>query len=269
MKNTHTQQAPAAKPPRANSAWAHHKHVIATRKRSTPPAPSVPPISPAPALPTSSSEPALAKQSMPPTASSASSGGTRTAPSNDPRPAPHPALVIAPAPDAGHDYDPQALRNWADRLEADTTLYKDAYGDVRYRQRYILALRTLANATEKRHELDATIRANEAKIRAKDAENSALKAKISALKADRQRLEDELVRGAQQSGRRAEDGVLYRIREELLDLGLKVREDLTLEQLETEGLAYQINGCWILAWDYVVEIYLPAKRRARNADPAQ
>lgn len=117
--------------------------------------------------------------------------------------------------------------------------------------------------------LKAEISANEAKACALEAKIKAIEAENSVFKAKRQRFDEELVWGAQQSGRRAEDGVLYRIREELLDLGLKVREDLTLEQLETEGLAYQINGCWILAWDYVVEIYLPAKRRARNADPAQ
>ncbi len=170
--------------------------------------------------------------------------------SREPAPAnrPIPATPAVPAT-ANQDHDPKTLREWADRFEADPELPAGDCGtDPRERQSYIWALRLLANSIEMRQEVAAEIRAKEA---------------------EKQRFDEELVWGAQQSGRRAEDGVLNRIREELLDLGLKVREDLTLEQLEVEGLAYQINGCWILAWDYVVEIYLPAKRRAKNAAPAQ
>jgi len=108
---------------------------------------------------------------------------------------------------------------------------------------YILALRILTTSIEKGQELLAINR---------------------ALKAEKQRFEEELAKGVQQSGRLEGDGVLHRIREELLELGLKVREDLTLEQLEVEGLAYQVKGCWYSGWDYAREIYIPAKCRAMN-----
>ena len=111
MKKTRAPKDPAAKPPRANSAWAHHKHVIATRKRSTPPAPSVPPISPDPATPTSSNEPSLAKLPTPPSTVRSSSGSKRAEEaSSAPRPLPDPgAPAVTVAEDERGFTTPQRL----------------------------------------------------------------------------------------------------------------------------------------------------------------
>jgi len=179
-------------------------------------------------------------------------------------------------PDVDNEYDPQILRESADMYEAnpDFGLYRHAK-EAHKREALILALRTLANPTSE-HEVHAAIRvlaasnrARAASKRARDAEIRALDAKIITLVLEKQRFEKELAISVQQSGRLEGDGVFHRLRQELLELGIEVREDNTLEQLEVEGLAYRVKGCWYSASNYVREIYVPAKCRAMNAALAE
>ncbi|MEI6033293.1 MAG: hypothetical protein WCS65_03290 [Verrucomicrobiae bacterium] len=111
----------------------------------------------------------------------------------------------------------------------------------------------MANPTNQQ-ELDAAIRV--------------IGAANSALEAEKQKFKEELARSVQQSGRLDVDGVLHRIQQELLELRIWAKEDLTLEQLEVEGLAYRVKGCWFSASGYVREVYLPAMRRAKGATSA-
>lgn len=181
--------------------------------------------------------------------SSSTSTSTRSASAPEPsRREPDPANRPTPATPAvqataNQNHDPKALREWADRFEADPELPAGDCGtDPRERQSYIWALRLLANSIEMRQEVAAEIRAKEA---------------------EKQRFPEELSKGAQQSGRRAEDGVLYRIRQELLEEGLRAGDALTLEELEVKGVVYRANGCWYSAIEHVRELYLPAMRRAK------
>ena len=214
------------RPSRANRVGDQNNHDNATLNRSTPPAASVP-------------------STKPSTTASAPEPSCRE---------PAPVYRPIPATPAGQatsnqDYDPQVLRNWANRLEADPALEKDTYGtDPRERQNYIWVLRILANTTERKQEADA---------------------KIRAMEVEDLRFEEELAKAVQESGRLDNDGVLYRIRQELLEVGLRAGDALTLEDLEVKGVVYRANGCWYSAIEHVRELYLPAMRRAKNSALAQ
>ena len=185
-----------------------------------------------------------------PSASSSRSRSRRSAAAPSPASSPEPT-----PPDVDYGYDPQIFREDADRYQADPDFgtYRHAT-EAEERESLILALRTLADPAEQ-HELETEI--------------SAFADKMISLMSEKQRFEEELAIGVQQSGRLEGDGVLHRIRQELLELGLEGREDLTLEILEVEGLAYRIKGCWYSACDYARQIYIPARRRAKNAALAE